>query len=78
MQTEFAGLAKLLKKTTVFITHDLDEAVRIGHRIAIMRDGRIIQTGTPEDVVTHPADDYVRSFVAGVSRMKITKATASL
>ena len=52
-----------MRKTTVFITHDLDEAVRIGHRIAIMRDGMVIQIGTPEQIVINPADEYVADFV---------------
>ncbi len=53
-----------MKKTTpVFITHDLDEAVRVGHPIAIMRDGQVIQIGTPEDIVVNPIDKYVEEFV---------------
>ena len=76
LQDEFIRLSKILKKTTVFITHDLDEAVRIGDRIAIMRDGRIVQTGTAEDIVMHPADDYVADFVAGISRLKVVHAHA--
>lgn len=60
----------------MFITHDLDEAVRIGDRIAIMRDGRIIQIGTAEDIVMNPADNYVSDFVAGISRLKIVRAHA--
>ena len=63
-----------MKKTTIFITHDLDEAVRIGDRIAIMRDGRVVQIGTAEDIVMNPADDYVADFVAGISRLKIVRA----
>ena len=74
LQNEFMKLASQMNKTTVFITHDLDEAVRIGDRIAIMRDGRIIQTGTPEDIVLNPVDDYVADFVAGISRLKIVQA----
>lgn len=76
LQDEFLRLSNILKKTTVFITHDLDEAVRIGHRIAIMRDGRVIQIGTAEDIVMHPADDYVADFVAGISRLKVVRAHA--
>ena len=63
-----------MKKTTVFITHDLDEAVRVGHRIAIMRDGKVIQVGTPEEIVVNPADDYVADFVKGISRLKVVQA----
>ena len=51
-----------MKKTTVFITHDLDEAVRVGHRIAIMRDGKVIQIGTPEEIVVSPADELCCRF----------------
>lgn len=76
LQTEFMRLAAGFNKTTVFITHDLDEAVRIGDRISIMRDGRVVQTGTAEDIIMHPADDYVAEFVAGISRLKIVKARA--
>jgi glycine betaine/proline transport system ATP-binding protein len=68
------ALSVELKKTTVFITHDLDEAIRIGSRIAIMKDGRIVQIGTPEEIVTRPADDYVRDFVQGISRLKLVYA----
>lgn len=76
LQDEFIRLSKILKKTTVFITHDLDEAVRIGDRIAIMRDGQMVQIGTAEDIVMHPADDYVADFVAGISRLKVVRAHA--
>ena len=74
LQEEFIKLSKVMNKTTIFITHDLDEAVRVGHRIAIMRDGQVIQVGTPEDIVTHPADDYVEEFVQGISRLKVVRA----
>lgn len=76
LQNEFMQLASGLNKTTVFITHDLDEAVRIGDRIAIMRDGKVIQTGTPAEIIMHPEDDYVADFVAGISRLKIVRAHA--
>jgi glycine betaine/proline transport system ATP-binding protein len=76
LQDEFIRLSKILKKTTIFITHDLDEAVRIGDRIAIMRDGRLVQTGTAEQIVMNPADDYVADFVAGISRLKVVHAHA--
>ena len=76
LQDEFINLSKILKKTTIFITHDLDEAVRVGHRIAIMRDGRVVQIGTAEDIVMNPADDYVADFVAGISRLKVVRAHA--
>ena len=74
LQAEFIKLSKQMKKTTVFITHDLDEAVRVGHRIAIMRDGKVIQIGTPEEIVMKPADSYVADFVKGISRLKIVQA----
>ena len=68
------ALSAELNKTTVFITHDLDEAIRIGNRIAIMKDGRIVQIGTPEEIVTNPADEYVRDFVEGISKLKLVFA----
>jgi len=74
LQAEFIKLSKQMKKTTVFITHDLDEAVRVGHRIAIMRDGKVIQIGTPEEIVMKPEDNYVADFVKGISRLKIVQA----
>jgi len=74
LQGEFIKLSKQMKKTTVFITHDLDEAVRVGHRIAIMRDGKVIQVGTPEEIVMKPTDNYVADFVKGISRLKIVQA----
>lgn len=74
LQDQFKALSSKLEKTTVFITHDLDEAIRIGDRIAIMKDGRIIQIGSPEDIVGHPADDYVRDFVDGISKLKFVFA----
>ena len=76
LQDEFIKLSQVLRKTTIFITHDLDEAVRVGDRIAIMRDGRIVQIGTAEDIVMNPADDYVAEFVAGISRLKVVRAHA--
>ncbi len=76
LQDEFIRLSKILKKTTIFITHDLDEAVRIGDRIAIMRDGKMVQMGTAEEIVMEPADDYVAEFVAGISRLKVVHAHA--
>ena len=74
LQDQFTALVAQLKKTTLFITHDLDEAIRIGHRIAIMKDGVIVQIGTPEQIVMEPADDYVREFVQGISKLKLVKA----
>jgi glycine betaine/proline transport system ATP-binding protein len=74
LQDEFRQLTKDLGKSAVFITHDLDEAIRIGDRIAIMKDGVIIQVGTAEEIVLNPADDYVAEFVAGISRLHLVKA----
>lgn len=74
LQDQFSELAARLRKTTIFITHDLDEAIRIGKRIAIMKDGVIIQIGTPEEIVLNPIDDYVRKFVKGISKLRLVKA----
>ena len=76
MQDELISLQTELHKTIVFITHDLNEALKIGDRIAIMRDGEIIQQGTPEEIVTLPTDDYVTDFVRDVSRAKVIQAKA--
>jgi glycine betaine/proline transport system ATP-binding protein len=76
LQDQFMELSEKLRKTTVFITHDLDEAIRIGDRIAIMKDGEIVQTGTPEEIVTNPRDDYVKRFVEGISRLKLVHAAS--
>ena len=74
LQGTFMDLSAELHKTTVFITHDLDEAIRIGDRIAIMKDGVLVQIGTPEEIVTRPADDYVADFVAGISKLDLVTA----
>ena len=74
MQDELISLQSELHKTIVFITHDLNEALKIGDRIAIMRDGEIIQEGSPEEIVTLPSDDYVTEFVRDVSRAKVIQA----
>jgi glycine betaine/proline transport system ATP-binding protein len=71
MQDEVIRLRSEVNKTMVFITHDLSEALRLGDRIAIMRDGRFVQVGTPEEVVGSPADDYVRNFVRDVPRSHV-------
>ncbi len=63
MQDLLLHLQQRLKRTIVFVTHDLDEAVRLGNRIVIMKDGAIVQTGTPDDILNHPANDYVARFV---------------
>ena len=74
LQDQFLELKELMRKTTVFITHDLDEAIRLGDRIAIMKDGKLVQIATPEVIVTQPADDYVADFVQGISRLKLACA----
>ncbi len=80
MQDELLTLQKQLHKTIVFITHDLNEAIKLGDRIAIMRDGIIVQEGPPEEIVTRPADDYVADFVqdvASVAELRAAPAEAS-
>jgi glycine betaine/proline transport system ATP-binding protein len=74
MQEEFLNLRRQLKKTVVFITHDLLEALTLGDRVAIMRDGGIVQLGTPVEIVNSPSDDYVREFVKDVPRGKVLPA----
>jgi len=74
MQDELIELQDKVQKTIVFVTHDLHEALKMGDRIAIMRDGEIIQIGVPEDVISKPADDYVREFVQDASPAKVFTA----
>jgi glycine betaine/proline transport system ATP-binding protein len=74
LQDEFVQLSRDLGKTTVFITHDLEEAMRVGDRIAIMKDGAFVQVGTAEEIVLNPATDYVRDFVHGISRLNLVTA----
>jgi glycine betaine/proline transport system ATP-binding protein len=74
MQSELIRLQSVLNKTVVFITHDFDEAIRLADRVAIMKDGEIIQTGTPEDLVMHPATSYVAEFTRDVQRAKVMSA----
>ena len=76
MQDELMSIQDSMKKTIIFITHDLDEALKIGDQIAIMKDGAIIQTGSPEEILEHPADEYVRSFIKDVDRSKILTASS--
>ncbi|MFJ8635432.1 glycine betaine/L-proline ABC transporter ATP-binding protein [Streptomyces sp. NPDC093568] len=76
MQDQLLQLQQTLKKTIVFITHDLNEAMRLGDRIAVMRDGRIVQTGPAEDILLRPADDYVASFIQDVDRSRVLTAGA--
>ena len=74
MQDELLRLQQVKRRTIVFISHDLDEAMRIGDRIAIMKDGHVVQVGTPDEILRNPADDYVRSFVRGVDAAAVFKA----
>jgi len=74
MQDELLQLQTKMKKTIVFITHDLDEALRIGDRIALMKDGAVVQIGTPEQILTNPANDYVERFVEDVDLSKVLTA----
>lgn len=75
MQDELLELQEKLNKTIVFITHDLDEALKLGDRIGLMKDGKLIQVGTPEEILTDPADDYVARFVEKVDRSKVLLAS---
>jgi len=76
MQDQLLDLHEELGKTIVFITHDLNEAMRIGDRIAVMKDGRIVQVGTAEDILQDPANDYVASFVQDVDRSRVLTASS--
>ena len=71
MREELSALQQEIQKTIIFITHDLDEAISVGDRIAIMRDGEIIQLGTPKEIITEPADDFVREFTQGIPMTKV-------
>jgi osmoprotectant transport system ATP-binding protein len=70
LQTEFAAIQHELRKTVVFVTHDMDEAVRLGDRIAIMREGRLVQYDTPERVLAYPGDEFVAGFVGQERALK--------
>lgn len=74
LQDELLQLQKTIKKTIIFVSHDLEEALKIGNRITIMESGRIVQSGTPEDIVLNPADDYVRDFIANVNPLSVLTA----
>lgn len=74
MQTELLRLQKVKRRTIVFVSHSLDEAMRIGDRIAIMKDGRVIQVGTPDEILRNPADEFVCSFTHGVDAAAVFKA----
>jgi len=74
MQDDLMDLQERVQKTIIFITHDLNEALRIGDRIALMRDGEIMQIGTGEEILTHPANDFVREFTEDIDRSKVLTA----
>ena len=74
MQDQLIELQRSLGRTIVFITHDLNEAMRLGDRVAVMREGRVVQSGTPQDILRAPADDYVASFLADVDRARVFTA----
>ena len=76
MQNELLSLQEKMKKTIIFITHDLDEALKIGDCIALMRDGEIVQTGPAEEILQNPADDYVSNFTQNVNRVEIITASS--
>lgn len=75
MQDEIIEIQDRMKKTVIFITHDLDEALKLGDRIAVMKDGEIAQIGTPEEILTDPANDYVKDFVKDVNKSKVVTAS---
>ncbi|MEL5940944.1 betaine/proline/choline family ABC transporter ATP-binding protein, partial [Tetragenococcus halophilus] len=74
MQDDLMDLQERVQKTIIFITHDLNEALRIGDRIALMRDGEVMQIGTGEEILTHPANDFVREFTEDIDRSKVLTA----
>ena len=76
LQDELLDLQARLRRTILFVSHDLDEALKIGNRIVIMEGGRIVQTGSPEDIVLHPATDYVADFVAHMNPLKTLRASS--
>ena len=74
LQDELLSLQKTLKKTIIFVSHDLEEALKLGNHISILEGGRIVQTGRPEDIVLRPANDYVREFIANVNPLSVLTA----
>jgi glycine betaine/proline transport system ATP-binding protein len=73
MQSEFLRLQAMLHKTIVFITHDFDEAIRLADRMAVMKDGEIVQIGTPEEFILNPANDYIREFTRDIPKEKVLR-----
>ena len=76
MQDVLLSLQEKLHKTIIFITHDLDEALKLGDNIAILRDGAVIQSGTAEDIILHPADDYVTDFIKDINKARVLKVSS--
>lgn len=74
MQSELVNLQKKLKKTIVFITHDVNEAFKLGDRIAVMKDGHVVQVGTPEEIIEEPENDYIEDFIQDIDRSKVFQA----
>lgn len=74
MQLELLEIQSKLKKTIIFITHDINEAFRLGDKIVVMKDGEIVQQGTPEEILNHPSDEYIEDFVKSIDRTKVIQA----
>jgi glycine betaine/proline transport system ATP-binding protein len=74
LQDELLALQRTLKRTIIFVSHDLDEAFKLGDRIAIMEGGRIVQCGTPRDIIRAPADDYVSNFLEHINPLRVLRA----
>lgn len=74
MQLELISIQSKLQKTIIFITHDINEAFRLGDRVAVMKEGKIVQTGTPEEILTEPSDEYIEDFVKDIDRTKVMQA----
>lgn len=74
MQLELISIQSKLQKTIIFITHDINEAFKLGDRVAVMKDGKIVQIGTPEEIITEPSDEYIEDFVKDIDRTKIIQA----
>jgi glycine betaine/proline transport system ATP-binding protein len=74
MQVELLEIQSKLKKTIIFITHDINEAFKLGDRVAVMKDGKIVQQGTPEDILNNPSDEYIEDFVKSIDRTKVIQA----
>ena len=75
MQNELLSLQRKTRRTIIFVSHDLDEAFKLGNRIALMQGGRIIQTGTPHEIIASPANDYVAAFVANMNPLGVLTAS---